>query len=337
MGRPRKTKRNIPPYVYCGKGRWYLRPYLGNGKFGSEIRLCSSDASDKKVWDAYLSVVDSGQPKGSLNWLIDKYLDSKDFAAKATSTQREYKHCSHIIRNTRTKDRRKFGDLSIARITPGVLRKYADKRAETATVRANRELAFLSIVFSFGFERDYVKSNPAKGVKKTPEPPRQRYVTDDEYKAMYDQAPATLQIAMEFAYLCRLRRGEVLALRRQHVLDSGLHVVRSKGSKDQVIEWTPRLRKTVRRAKRLPSQIASTYLIHNRYGQRIRNEAFKSAWQRAIAKAVENSGIERFTFHDLKRKGVSDFVGDKLLASGHHSASMLRTYDVSLETIAATK
>jgi integrase len=217
------------------------------------------------------------------------------------------------------------------------LRKYADKRAETSVVRANRELAFLSIVFSYGFERDYVSTNPAKGVKKTAEPPRQRYVTDDEYAAVYEQAPATLQIAMEFAFLCRLRRGEVLALQRQHVLDGGLHVIRSKGSKDQIIEWTPRLRKVVRRAQKLPGQIASTYLIHNKYGQRVRNEAFKSAWQRAIAKAVKKSAIERFTFHDLKRKGVSDFSGDKLLASGHHSASMLRIYDVSIGTIPATK
>ena len=67
------------------------------------------------------------------------------------------------------------------------------------------------------------------------------------------------------------------------------------------------------------------------------HEAFKSAWQRSIAKAVKKSRIERFTFHDLKRKGVSDFSGDKLLASGHHSASMLRIYDVSIGRIPATK
>ena len=52
---------------------------------------------------------------------------------------------------------------------------------------------------------------------------------------------------------------------------------------------------------------------------------------------IKKSAIERFTFHDLKRKGVSDFSGDKLLASGHHSASMLRIYDVSIGTIPATK
>lgn len=314
-----------------------MRPYLGNGKFGPEVRLCGADADDRKIWDAYLESVETGQPKGSLNWLFEKYFDSKKFGSKAATTQREYKYCGKTIQNTRTKDGRKFGDRSIARITPGVLRKYANKRAEASVVRANRELAFLSIVFSFGFERDYVNSNPAKGVRKTAEPPRQRYVTDDEYAAVYEQAPATLQIAMEFAFLCRLRRGEVLALQRQHVLDGGLNVIRSKGSKDQIIEWTPRLRKVVRRAQKLASQIASTYLIHNKYGQRVRNEAFKSAWQRAIAKAVRNSAIERFTFHDLKRKGVSDFSGDKLLASGHHSASMLRIYDVSIGTILATK
>ena len=337
MGRPRKSRRNIPPYVYFSKGRWFLRPHLGNGRFGPEVRLCGPVASDKDIWDAYLKSDQTGQPKGSLSWLVEKYFDSNDFASKAASTQKEYKHCGDTIQNTRTKDGRKFGDRSISQITPGVLRKYADKRAETSVVRANRELAFLSIVFSFGYERDYLKSNPAKGVKKTSEPPRQRYVTDDEYAAVYGQAPATLQIAMELAYLCRLRRGEVLALQRQHVLEHGLHVIRTKGSKNQIIEWTPRLRKAVKRAQKLPSQIASTYLIHNKRGQRIRDEAFKSAWQRAIAKAIKKSEIERFTFHDLKRKGVSDFAGDKLLASGHHSAAMLRVYDVSVGTIPATK
>ena len=48
-------------------------------------------------------------------------------------------------------------------------------------------------------------------------------------------------------------------------------------------------------------------------------------------------GNERFTTHDLKRKGVSDAEGDKLAASGHRSAAMLRVYDVLPSKAPATK
>jgi hypothetical protein len=35
-----------------------------------------------------------------------------------------------------------------------------------------------------------------------------------------------------------------------------------------------------------------------------------------------------FTFHDLKRKGVTDTDGNKQDASGHRSAAMLNIYNV---------
>lgn len=35
-----------------------------------------------------------------------------------------------------------------------------------------------------------------------------------------------------------------------------------------------------------------------------------------------------FTFHDLKRKGVTDTEGNKQEASGHRNAAMLNIYDV---------
>lgn len=43
---------------------------------------------------------------------------------------------------------------------------------------------------------------------------------------------------------------------------------------------------------------------------------------------LKAQGHESFTSNDLKSKGVSDFEGDQLEASGHRSASVLRVYDV---------
>jgi len=46
------------------------------------------------------------------------------------------------------------------------------------------------------------------------------------------------------------------------------------------------------------------------------------ARQRLMNSAVAGGLSERFTLHDLKRKGGSDFEGDKLMASGHGPPQM---------------
>jgi integrase len=351
--RPRKKKRNLPPYTYFGKGRWYHREYLGDGKLGRELKLAGPKATDEEIWQVYLDKVGVRSATGTLRWLSDEYFSSPYFSRRAITTQREYRRYARRILDTRLKDGRIFGDIRAKRITPGVIRRYMDMRAKSAPVMANRELEFLSVVFGFGYERDYVSVNPAKGVKPQPERPRTRYVTDAEYQAVYDRATPYVQIAMELAYLCRLRRGEIIGpdprdvdsneppkyegLQRKHVLQKGLHVIRAKGSKEQIIAWTPRLRAAVDRALDLPSQVASFYLLHDKRGQRIRKRAFSSAWQRAVKNAVLKNGIQPFTFHDLKAKGVSDFVGDKIKASGHKSFRMVSIYDRSIELVASTK
>ncbi|TRW90837.1 integrase [Candidatus Methylobacter oryzae] len=79
-------------------------------------------------------------------------------------------------------------------------------------------------------------------------------------------------------------------------------------------------------------------IISERTGDKIQVESLKTAMGRigtATKKAAEEQRINfvPFTFHDLKRKGVSDSEGDKLKASGHRNASMLKIYDVKLDTV----
>jgi len=352
MARPRKKGRNVPPGVYFGKGRWYYRDGTG------ETKLADADATEKQVWDACVALRNgtsitaqhSAAKAGTLEWLCDEYLASPRFAKRAPSTRRDYENCKKSVCVRITKDGRVFGTIPAKSITPGVLQRYLDMRGEQSPSRANKEIAFLGVVFAHGYRRELVKDNPARGLEKFEIEPRQRYVTDAEYQAVYDRAPEWLQLCMEFAYLCRLRRGEVIGpdltdahgvvvgLHREHVLDEGMRVIRSKGSRTQIITWTPRLKGVVKRALKLPSNPATMkHLIHDKRGQKIRSEAFKSAWGRLMKKAVRETGVKPFTFHDLKRKGVTDAEGDKLQASGHKSASMLAVYDVSVPQVAPTK
>jgi hypothetical protein len=56
----------------------------------------------------------------------------------------------------------------------------------------------------------------------------------------------------------------------------------------------------------------------------------KSRIDQQVTKKAKEPGIafDHFTFHDLKRKGITQMTRDKQKASGHRNASMLNIYDV---------
>ncbi|HEY8037667.1 MAG TPA: hypothetical protein VIF37_18980 [Methylobacter sp.] len=71
------------------------------------------------------------------------------------------------------------------------------------------------------------------------------------------------------------------------------------------------------------------HIIANERGQTYTSNEFKTNWQRLMNTVIASGVVkERFTFHDLKRKGVSDTKGNKQEASGHRNAAMLNIYDV---------
>lgn len=347
MGRPRKKNRVVPPGVYCNYGRWFLR------RDGKETKLAPADAPVEQVWIAYVSLTKPKvQANDTLEWICDEYFKSAKFAKLAPATQRDYRLAKEAICDSLTEDKRRRGEAIAKNIRPPNIARYRDEREKDSPSRANRELAFLSLVFSFAFELGLagVAMNPVKGVSRVPTKHRTRYPTDAEYDAVYKHATERVQIAMELSYLCRLRWSEVCGtdlndkhedsapgIMRQHIEENGLRVIRGKGSKTQVISWTPRLRAAIDRALKLPSTIATMRLIHDEKGQKIRYDAFHDAWEVAMTKAVKSDGIEPFVFHDLKRKGVTDAKGDKLAASGHKSASMVQVYDMSVPEVGPTK
>lgn len=74
-------------------------------------------------------------------------------------------------------------------------------------------------------------------------------------------------------------------------------------------------------------------------GSELRKSSLDTAWQRLIKLAIEEEIIteeDRFGLHDLKRRGITDTKGtrhEKREASGHRSASMMDTYDLSVPVV----
>lgn len=152
-------------------------------------------------------------------------------------------------------------------------------------------------------------------------------------------------------YLCRLRPIEVSTLTDANRTDLGVMTNRRKGSRDNIVRWTPRLRAAwdalvdrrarIWKAKRTAVPLAPEQrrLLVNEQGQPLAIATLKTAWGRLMRGAVVEGVIapeERFGLHDLKRRGVTDTAGnraDKRQASGHRSEAMMDVYDLEVPVV----
>jgi integrase len=342
MGRPRAEKNHhaLPKYVYIRRG-WYIYREHHGGRPGKDVKLCPDDATISEVWRRYESIVCVGAPSKTLDWLMQQYLESAQFRERAPKTQKEYHAQAKTLSAATIKAGGTFGQVDAERVTPGVITRYADARKKAdgtpAPVAANREIAFLSTCFSWAVARDLLKTNPCKGAERNTERHRTRYVTDAEYQAVYQLAARWphIQCAMEFAYLCRMRLGEVLDMRESDIKPDGIHVRRTKGSRDNLTLWSPRLEMALALSRSLPMPQArpiNAHLLRGKKGEKITVSGFHDIWQPLMKSAVE-TGIKPFHFHDLKAKGISDSDGDKQQASGHKTAAMVQAYDRKLARV----
>lgn len=331
----------LPTGVYwerTGRGRWLFKQSVPGQAKPRYRRLGGPEMTLREIWEAYELAIQP-PPAVTISDLIGEFLRSRVWDGLSPETQRDYRSCAARIQEQATTGGVPVGDTRLSDWTPGAVRKYVDKRGESSVSRANHELRFLRRLFAWGYERDMLVSNPGIGVKTLPEPPRQRYVSDNEYEAFLEFAgpryPYLVPVA-ELAYLCRLRLSEVCDIRREHITPAGLYAARRKGSQDALTGITPRLQRAIDLALALHGQIASLYLIAGATHGRMAETTVQTAWQRSMV-AWAALGNARWTCHDLKRKGISDTEGDKLAASGHRTLAMLRVYNVLPAKAQATR
>jgi integrase len=226
----------------------------------------------------------------------DQFMCSPDFMDLAAETRKDYE----IFRQSLPV----FGKINPDKIKPEHIRRYMDQRGLSSRTQANREKSFLSRVFRWGYERGYVQHNPCQGVKKFKETARERYITDEEYKAVYDVAPDVVRATMEIAYLCLARQSDVLALTEDQIRETGIFIRQGKTGVKQIKAWSPRLRAAVALARSLPLKpgIRSLFVIHQTSGSKYTRDGFNSRWRDAkIAAQEKNPHLQiDFTFHDLK-------------------------------------
>lgn len=225
--------------------------------------------------------------------------------------------------------------------------------------KANHWLRYLRRVFGWAREHDHVKTNPAAGVKQVREKRDHRMPELEVFRRVQAYAkecgsrgarekgalPSYLWAAMELAYQARLRGIEVLTLTDAHDFGEELMTNRRKGSRDNLVRKGTQLSAALnalrayreliwtRRQRPIPLNASARPLLVGEDGEPLSRSGFNTAWQRMLRAAVKDGVMmeqERFGLHGLKHRGVTDTKGDKKLASGHKTDSMVHIYDHEL-------
>lgn len=308
----------------------------------------------------------NGVDRESLGHLCKEFHDSLKFKQLAKKTRDDYEYCRDVLLAIPTKLKQPLGELSVRKFTPALVQRLVDRIADEGTPsKAAHVLRYLRRVMQWGRNRGYLEINVALGIESPTERKQRRLPSPKVMGQLIARAqergqlkrgqpgscPEYLGFVMELAYLCRLRGIETVTLTDANELEEGVQTNRRKGSRDNIVRWTPRLRaawegaKAYRRrvwasqAYPIPAAKERRFIVAAAHGGALQKTSLDTAWQRFITKAIEDGAItqeQRFGLHDLKRRGITDTPGDrkqKQDASGHRDESMLDIYDFSLPLV----
>ena len=195
--------------------------------------------------------------------------------------------------------------------------------------QANRVVSFLRQVFVYALEWGEVDSNPCIGIRRHSERKRSRYITDEEYDAIYAHAPERLQVIMDLLYLTGQRVNDVLSIQWADVGEAGITFQPSKTKASTgarvLVKTSPGLAAALKRCT------GRRYLIEGRWGSKVDYRSVVEQWRAACEKA----GIPDAQLRDLRAKSLTDAKAqglDPTALAAHHSAAMTARYIRRRET-----
>lgn len=348
---------DLPTGVYWDRERHHWYTILAEGDRKRRVKLGSAKIALADLTTRLADV--RGVDRTSLDWLMGAFHTSAEFTRLAPRTQADYARYRVAVSAFPTRAG-KLGNLPAARLSTPLFQGIVDKleRAGTPT-KANHWLRYLRRIYSFALRRTSLTFNPLKGVAGAHERKRRVVPSEAVYQSVLnfarkrgERTPFTegsvagyVWLTMELMYLCRLRSIEAVTLTDANALPDGVLTNRRKGSRDNIVAWTPRLRevwdcaverrRVIFEKRRMPVPIAPErrLLLVGELGDAVSEHAIQESWASMMRRAIKAGAIrpdERFGTHGCKHKGISDSPGnrhDKQQASGHRSERMMDVYD----------
>lgn len=323
----------LPPRVYKVRNKYVYQPAIGG-----KIALCNVDDGKLAVLKRYEQEQIKLGDANLFTRVISDFLLTDSFYDLSRDSQKEYTRYSIILDSV-------FGKMKPSTILPKHVRAFMVKLAKAKAIKgvpanptANRAKATMQKICSWALQEGRLSVNPCVGVNKLKETPRDTYITDAQYHAIYQQAPPACRAAMEIAYLCMARIGDVVALTRHQILSEGVLIEQGKTGKKQIKSWSDRLTAAVESANKLPLNkgIPTIFLFHKKDGSRYSIRGI----QLQYTTACQAANVKGVTFHDIKARGISDFEGsieEKRDAAGHTNINQTRTYDRKIPVVKPTR
>ncbi len=195
-----------------------------------------------------------------------------------------------------------IGNIPVNKITPNEIEKYKSKRlgvVKNSTV--NRELNYLSKMFSLAVENGNIKFNPFSTVKKLRiENLPDRFLSSEEEKKLMDSANPIMKTIILTALHTAMRKGEILNLKWEDIdLKTGyIKVLKTKNNKIRRIPLTTKLKIAL---KKLP--LIGEYVFMNPLTKQKYRDIGK-----VFSETVKRAKIKHITFHQLRHTAATRMV-----------------------------
>jgi integrase len=270
----------------------------------------------------------TGPPKpGTLGLLITEYRASACFRDLAVRTRADYQRCLDYLKP--------ISDTPLVRFDRGLVVRIRDKVAAKHGRRfANYVKAVLSILFSWGAERNYVKANPTERVKNVRRqkdaPEANRAWSDEECLAVLRAAPDHMRSAIALMMLTGLGPKDALRLPRSFFKQGEIATRRSKTG--EPIFW-PAPAALTTALMEAPAHNAIT-LCANSYGRPWTESGFRASWA-TVRRKLEKIGHvgPGLTLYGLRHtvavilrecgfdeRTIADALGQKTIEMARHYA-----------------
>lgn len=355
MRQKKPANRDLPPRMIRRTRKrkngkiWVGYYYNGRDAEGNRVEIpLGGDLDEAKIEWARLDRKAIPKPAHLMGRLFDDY-ELKVIPTLKLGTQSDYQKGLKQLRNA-------FESAPIEAISPQVIAQYRDAR--TAKVRANREIALLSTMFTFAREWGLTdKANPCFGLRRNKETPRDFYAGDIIWNAVYEQAEQDLRNAMDLAYLTGQRPADVLKASTTDLNHGFLMVGQGKTEKRLRIRLYEGDNETDLCAfinglldRRAQAGTRTSTLITNQAGLRMSYNMLRNRWDEAREKAASKAAIDgdtelatsirKFQFRDIRPKAGSEIEDIKAASRllGHSTEEMTKkVYRRVGEVVSPTK
>lgn len=261
---------------------------------------------------------------GSFRHLVEMYLASPDFAAKAEETRRGY-------RDRLQRMERKFGDEQLCGITRQVVYKYRDSMRANPH-QANAMIRVLRLLLNFAVDRGILAVNPALSPRQMLAASRKAVWSPEAEAAWLGHAGETMRLAYMLAAYTAQRQNDILEMSWNQYNGETISLRQHKTGTLVDVHCHHELRSALNNAKRRGAMMLLT-----ESGRPFAADHFRHEW-RKVSVAADISSLQ---FRDLRRTAMVRLAEagattiEIAAISGHQIQTTQRILDVYIPRNAA--